>query len=135
MAISGRLSLSLFLLRVSVFGVMLVWTLDKFLNPEHAARVAAKFYLLPEGLGAPVFMLLGALQLLVILAFLAGYKKRFSYLAVLIMHAVSTASSWMMYLDPFAVPNILFFAAFPMLAACTALYLLREEDTLVTLDR
>lgn len=29
-------------------------------------------------------------------------------------------------------PNLLFFAAWPMLAACLALFLLRDEDTLAT---
>jgi putative oxidoreductase len=28
--------------------------------------------------------------------------------------------------------NLLFFAAWPMLAACIALYLLRDQDTLLT---
>ena len=33
-----------------------------------------------------------------------------------------------MYLEPF--DHLLFFAAWPMLAACFALYLLRDDDTL-----
>jgi hypothetical protein len=38
------------------------------------------------------------------------------------MHAVSTLSSWKMYLTPFAEgPSLLFFAAWPMLAACVTL--------------
>lgn len=39
-----RLSVSLLLLRASVFVVMLVWTLDKFINPNHATAVFKKFY-------------------------------------------------------------------------------------------
>ena len=34
-----RLSISLLLLRISVFVVMLIWTLDKFIYPEHATAV------------------------------------------------------------------------------------------------
>jgi hypothetical protein len=38
------------------------------------------------------------------------------------MHAVSTLSSWKMYLTPFAEgPSLPFFAAWPMLAACVTL--------------
>lgn len=37
------------------------------------------------------------------------------------------------YLDPFN--NLLFFAAWPMLAACFAFYLLRELDTRLAVDR
>lgn len=36
-----RIGLALLLLRVSIFVVMLVWTLDKFINPGHAAQAAA----------------------------------------------------------------------------------------------
>jgi hypothetical protein len=36
-------------------------------------------------------------------------------------------------LDPFTDANLLFFAAWPMLAACIALFLLREHDTLLSI--
>lgn len=36
---TNRLSLSLLGLRLTVFLVMLMWTLDKFIRPEHAAGV------------------------------------------------------------------------------------------------
>jgi len=36
------------------------------------------------------------------------------------------------YLNPWQ--NLLFFAAWPMLAACVALYLLRDADTLLSVD-
>ena len=49
------------------------------------------------------------------------------------MHTVSTLSSWRQYLDPF--DNLLFFAAWPMLAACIALYLLRDHDNLLSINK
>ncbi|MGR8952465.1 MAG: hypothetical protein ACU83V_08615 [Gammaproteobacteria bacterium] len=57
---------SLLAMRLAIFGVMLMWTLDKFLNPGHAVKVFENFY---------------------------------------------------------------FLAAWPMLAGCLLLYLLRDEDT------
>lgn len=48
-----RLRLSLLLLRLGVFVVMGVWTLDKFLNPAHTAAVFEHFYLI-KGLSAGV---------------------------------------------------------------------------------
>lgn len=90
MSQARRIQVSLLALRLTVFLVMLMWTLDKFVNPEHAG-------------------------------------------AVLILHAVSTFSSFAQYLSPWQ--NLLFFAAWPMLAACLALYLLREHDTLATIGR
>lgn len=115
-------------LRLGVFLVMLMWTLDKFVNPEHAAGVFASFYGL-DGLGTAIVMVIGVLELLLILAFVAGLYKRWTYGAVLVLHGLSTLSSWQMYLG---FENLLFFAAWPMLAACYALFILRDEDTLLT---
>lgn len=121
-----RITLSLLLLRIGVFIVMLMWTLDKFVQPEHASRVFEGFYGI-GGLGATAFYILGALEMILILAFVSGSWKRVSYGLVLVFHGISTLSSYAQYLDPFN--NLLFFAAWPMLAACVALYLLRDLDT------
>ncbi|MDF1578295.1 MAG: hypothetical protein P1P81_07615, partial [Desulfobulbales bacterium] len=64
-----------------------------------------------------------------------GFMKRFSYGTVLVLHAISTFSSYRQYLAPYDGPNILFFAAWPMLAACLALYLLRDRDVLFTVSK
>jgi hypothetical protein len=64
----------LFLLRLGVFIVMLVWTLDRFINPEHAARVFEHFYLL-SNISPGVLKIVGGLELLIIFAFVAGYQK------------------------------------------------------------
>lgn len=110
--------------------VMLMWTLDKFVNVSHAARVFENFYGI-AGLGRGAMAVLGGAELLLVLAFGLGLWKRVTYGAVLVLHAISTLSSYRQYLDPFA--NLLFFAAWPMLAACAALYLLRDLDTRLTL--
>lgn len=127
-----RLSWALCLLRLSVFLVMLMWALDKFLRPEHAAGVFAHFYAL-GGLGSGAFYVLGGLELLLLLGFVIGAAMRLTYGAVLLLHAVSTFSAWHQYLHPQEGTNLLFFAAWPMLAACAALYLLRDNDA-YTLD-
>jgi putative oxidoreductase len=78
-------------MRLAVFLVMLMWTLDKFINPGHAGKIFGKFY------------------------FIAGLER-----TVLALHTVST---------------LLFFAAWPMLAGCLMLYLLRDEDVILSLNR
>ncbi|HEY8585679.1 MAG TPA: hypothetical protein VIL60_03010 [Rhodanobacter sp.] len=88
-----RLSLSLLGMRLAVFLVMLMWTVDKFIRPEHAASVFANFYAM-DGFGTSVFVTLGVLELVLLLAFVAGFARRFSYGAVLLLHAGSTLSSW-----------------------------------------
>jgi putative oxidoreductase len=58
--------------------------------------------------------------------------KRFTYGFVMIVQGVSTFSSWAKYTIDI---NLLFFAAWPMLAACIALYLLRDHDVKCTLGQ
>lgn len=131
--LSQRLKLSLFGLRLGVFIVMLFWTLDKFVRPDHAASVFEGFYAI-SGLDSAIMKILGGLELVLIFGFLLGIKKRFTYGAVLILHGISTLSSYKQYLAPFEKGNLLFFAAWPMLAACLAVYLLRDEDTWFTVS-
>jgi hypothetical protein len=128
-----NLQLSLLLLRLGVFLVMFMWTIDKFINPGHAAKVYAAFYNI-AGLEAVVMYAVGALEIVILLLFLAGFKKTFTYGAVLVFHAVSTLSSYKQYLAPFDGPNLLFFAAWPMLAACIALFLLRDQDRMLSVE-
>lgn len=131
----SRIETSLVLLRLGVFVVMFMWTLDKFVRPEHAGAVYEKFYGL-AGMGPSALYALAAVEMLILLGFLIGIAKRLTYGAVLLFHAVSTLSSYKQYLAPFAEgPNLLFFAAWPMLAACIALYLMRDQDDLWSLGR
>jgi hypothetical protein len=128
----SRVCASLLALRLSIFLVMLMWTLDKFLNPEHAAGVYSHFYLAPA-LGAGAMRAIGAVELLFLVGFVLGYRKRLTYGAVLVFHAISTLSSYAQYLSPWEPYHLLFFAAWPMLVACFTLYWLRDLDTKLTL--
>jgi len=78
---------------------------------------------------------IGALELTVLVGFVAGFAKKWTYGLVLLFHAVSTLSSYNQYVHPLIAPNMLFFAAWPMLGACFALYYLRDLDTLWTVHR
>ncbi|MFP4009146.1 MAG: hypothetical protein ACLFV6_14250 [Spirulinaceae cyanobacterium] len=132
MTIPRRTSVALLLLRLSVFLVMLMWTLDKFINPDHTAAIYQNFYFI-GGLSNVSIYIIGAIQLIIILGFVAGFQKRWTYLLILFFHAVSTFSSFRQYFDPFE--NLLFFAAWPMLAAIYALYSLRDLDIIWTVDK
>jgi putative oxidoreductase len=130
----NRLPLAVLLLRLSVFAVMFGWTIDKFVEPQHASRIMAEFYSI-GGAGNALIYVLATLELVILLAFLIGFAKRWSYGLVLLLHAVSTLSSYKKYLTPFQPPNLLFFAAIPMLAACFVLYYLRDVDVVWTLTK
>ena len=124
-----RISVALFLLRLSIFIVMFMWTLDKFVRPDHAASVFAKYYSV-SGLTRSVTLTIGALEMALLVAFILGVAKRWTYGTVLVLHGISTLTAYKHYAAPFEGPNLLFFAAWPMLAACVSLYLLRDYDTL-----
>lgn len=130
----NKIANALLVMRLAVFLVILMWTLDKFVNPQHAAGVFENFYGL-SGLGPTVFMVIGGLELLLLIGFVIGFWKRITYGLVFVIHAVSTLSTWKQYLNPYDGPNLLFFAAIPMLAACWALYSLRDLDTRFTIDK
>lgn len=134
MKTENRLPLTLLLLRLSVFLVMFVWTVDKFVEPQHASKIMAAFYSI-GGVSNFVIYLFATIELAVIVAFLLGFVKQWSYGLVLMMHAGSTLASYKKYLQPFESPNILFFAAIPMLAACFVLYYLREVDVFWTIKK
>jgi len=112
---------------------MFIWVVDKFARPDHAAAVFQAFYGI-SNIGTLVSYALGTIQLLIMLGFLAGFRKRITYGLVLLMHGASTVVSFPKYIAPFESANILFYAAWPMLAACFALYYLRDLDTRATVE-
>lgn len=129
--LAQRVSLVLLLTRISIFIAMSIWVVDKFAQPDHVAAVFKTFYGI-DGLGTGVSYLLGTVQLVIMVGFILGVKKRFTYGLVFLMHAASTLVSFPRYLAPFEPGNILFYASWPMLAACFTLYYLRDLDTRAT---
>jgi len=128
----NRVGVALLVLRLTIFLVMLIWTIDKFVRPAHAASIYEHFYFL-HGLGPATMYAIGALELVLLFGFVIGFAPRLTYGLVLLLHAVSTFSSFRQYFHPYEGPNILFFAAWPMLGACFALYYLCDFDTLLSL--
>ena len=122
----------LFILKLGVLVVLGMWNLDKFVNPAHTAGVYNRYYLI-EGLELNLSYVIGFVQLAILIMFTLGIKKRFNYGAVLLMHGISTLSTWEMYLDPWGPKNLLFFAAWPMLAAIWVLYKNREYDKILNI--
>ncbi len=122
---------ALLILRAGLAILFLIWAFDKLFNVSHAQAVFAKFYgqadiplMIPYGLGVA--------QLLLVLVFAAGAMKTLSYGALLLMHLATTIVSLKMHLDPFAVPNILFWANWPILGALIALFILRHRDRMLS---
>lgn len=126
------LEVSLLLLRLSLGAFFLVWSVDKIINPDHAQRVFETFYM--TTISSDIAVAAGVVQTFVVLAFIAGAFKTLTYGAALIMHAVSTLSTWPHLVAPYAPDtSILFWAAVPVVFALVALFLLRGRDRLLSL--
>ena len=128
-----KLRLPLFATRVLIALFLLPWVAMRFATPDSARGVADKYY----GFGdAPeiVFTLLAIGWAVLLLTFAAGFAKRVSYGLVLVLHTIGTIAT-----IPYLIPgtddfNILFMAALPTIGAMWLLYLLRDHDTLLSLD-
>lgn len=127
------LALSLALLRLSTGVFFLVWALEKIVAPEVARRVYETFYF--SSPSDTMLLITGLAQAAVVLAFMAGLFRFWTYGALLVMHAVSVISSSGRLFDPFTPPNHLFWAAVPVLGLLVALFVLRNRDTLLVLGR
>lgn len=131
---TNSLRLTLFLTRLSVFYFLLPWQLMRFFKPEAVKAIAGKHYYMetfPNGLSLAI----GIFAMISLLAFLIGFKKRISYAAVFIIHAVGTiliVPKLILFTDSLV---IVFLASLPALGAMALLYVLRDEDTMLSLNR
>jgi hypothetical protein len=57
---------------------MLIWTIDKFVRPEHAGSAYEHFYFLP-GFGATIIYVIGVAELLLLLGFVIGFAPSVTY--------------------------------------------------------
>lgn len=125
---------ALLLTRLFIAYFMLMWSLDRFSDSQHAENVANKFYKIGDlSLAAIPPQVIGSFLLIVIFAFVIGLKKRISYGLVMIIHGLGTLftiKSLMPFSDSF---TLIFLAALPTLGAMILLFILRREDTLLSL--
>ncbi|MGF1480155.1 MAG: DoxX protein [Cyanophyceae cyanobacterium] len=132
MTLERKLELGLATIRLTTAAFFLVWSIEKIVAPELTQRVFEGFYF--SQISNTVSYLLGSIQTAIILVFLAGIWKTLSYGAILGMHTVSVVSTYERLLNPYELPNHLFWAGIPTLGAVIALFLLRDSDTFLTLS-
>jgi len=127
-----RLQVSLLCLRLGILTVFLAWTLDKIFNYDHNSVMISHYYnvMVPEWF----LTALGIAELLLLLAFLVGAYKTWTYGIILLAHSVTTAVSAWRLLPPYEAHQLLYFGSLPLLAACVALFLMRDSDTLFTIE-
>jgi len=106
----------------------------RFVKPENAKGIAAKYYKI-SSMPEIATTIIGVLWLLLLVAFVAGFKKRISYGLVLIIHTVGTLWTLPYLIVGTSTANLLFFAAIPVIGAMWLLYALREHDTFLSINK
>lgn len=122
----SSLQISLAIIRFSIGLFFWVWSVEKIIHPELTQQVFETFYKVQISISLSIGI--GILQSLVILVFILGLLKTWSYGLLLGMHLVSTLSTYERLLNPYEPPNHLFWAGIPVLGAIIALFLLRDSD-------
>lgn len=125
---------TLMLLRVSLGWLLVIWGADKVFNVEHGMAVANKFYfgfLAAEG----ALQVAGVLQILLGLAVVVGFARRWAYPVQVLFNAASLLAVMQSVIDPwgwvFADSNALFYPSLIIFAASLLLIAYRDEDKLV----
>lgn len=131
--IDRSLPFALAAMRLSMGIFFLVWAAEKIIAPEIARRVAETFYFTSPSDEA--LMITGILQVVLILAFMMGLFRFWTYGALLVIHTMSVLSTVPRLIDPFTLPNHLFWAGVPLVALLLALFVLRDRDTALVVGR
>jgi len=130
----SNIQIPLFFTRLSIAYFLLPWVLMRFVKPENAKGIAAKYYKI-SSMPEIATTIIGVLWLLLLVAFVAGFKKRISYGLVLIIHTVGTLWTLPYLIVGTSTANLLFFAAIPVIGAMWLLYALREHDTFLSINK
>jgi len=126
--------ITLLLLRITLGWLLVIWGADKVFNPEHGMAVANKFYF--GFLAAESALLIaGLLQILLGLAIVVGFARRWTYPAQAILNVVTLLAVFTSVVDPWgwvlAGTNALFYPSIIIFAASLVLIAFREDDSWV----
>lgn len=137
-----KLGVGLLSMRIGVATVFLMWAIDRVLAYGHNSGMIKGYYGLE--ISQPVLTAIGIVQILIILGFIIGVFKLWTYGYILVAHTITTLASakrllpadmWTLGWEGFEKHQLLYYGSLPMLGACIALFLLRDKDTLLSLNR
>ncbi len=128
---------SILALRVSIALLVILWGIDKVVDPDHAVGVSDTFYL--GLLSFPGLMpLIGLVQVAVAGLALVGLFRKVVDPLILLINLGSLLGVWRSILDPWGWvmegTNVLFFPSLIVAAGCLVLIAFQDQETYV-LDR
>jgi uncharacterized membrane protein YphA (DoxX/SURF4 family) len=111
---------------------MLIWGIDKLVNVEHGLEVSKHFYL-DLFSSTTLLQAFGVLQIILGLAVMLGWLRRFAYPLLLLITGATLFGVWRSVVDPWGWylegGNVLFYPSLIIFAAAWVLYCFRDEDT------
>lgn len=128
---NGR-TLSLLGLRASLGALMIIWGLDKLVNPAHGQKVAERFYFGLFG-WASMMPVLGVAQVALGVLVVAGVARRYTYPVLAAVTGMTLIGVWRSVIDPWGWMmkggNALFFPSLIIFASVLVLIAFRADDT------
>ncbi|MFU4581422.1 DoxX family protein [Pseudomonas aeruginosa] len=124
---------TLVLLRISLGWLLVIWGADKVFNVEHGMAVANTFYFGFLAIESAL-RVAGALQILVGLAVVVGFARRWVYPIQVLLNGTSLLAVVQSVIDPwswlFEGSNALFYPSLIIFAGSLLLIAFRDEDRL-----
>jgi putative oxidoreductase len=125
---------TLLFLRVSLGWLMIIWGADKVFNPEHGVAIANKYYFGFLAL-ENALRLGGILQMLVGLAVIVGFARRWVYPLQVVLNGASLLAVMQSVIDPwgwvFEGSNVFFYPSLVIFAGSLLLIAFRDQDRMV----
>lgn len=122
---------TLLFFRISLGWLLVIWGADKIVNVEHGIAVANKFYFGLFG-NAALMQAGGVLQVLVGLAVVVGFARRWVYPLQAVFNGASLFGVMQSVIDPwswvFKGSNALFYPSLIIFAGSLLLIALRDEE-------
>ena len=124
-------AVALLALRISLGALMIVWGLDKLVNPQHGVAVASRFYfgLLDSASAMPV---LGTAQVALGVLIVVGVAKRYTYPVLAGVTGMTLLGVWRSVIDPWGWmlegTNALFFPSVIIFASVLVLIAFRDTQ-------
>ncbi len=130
-----RIEIALLIIRVTAAIFLGLWATLKFHHPEWQRNIfegayKVSFFTVTDNLS----YFLGGLQLIVVLAFVTGFMRTWSYGLMMLMSAAGVIGSIGSFMTYFNYPKNLMLTSIPTLGALIALFILRDMDNLFSLS-
>ena len=130
-----RIEIALLIIRLTAAIFIGLWATLKFHHPEWQRNIFEgayniSFLTITDNLS----YFLGTVQIIIILAFVSGFMRTWTYGAMMLMSAAGVIGSLGSFMTYYNYPKNLMLTSIPTLGALIALFILRDMDNLFSLS-